>query len=244
MKNFHFHILIFCLAIIAAAPAIAADNNDDPYSRGDYEAAVTAYQKKIKTTGPNADLLYNLGNAHYRLKQYGPAILAYEKALALDPRSSDIRTNLKTARAAALAFSETGPSRWLKPFYWLSLNQWMSIALAALFILAGISLLRAWKNSKKLPGWQTYTAIAAVALLILSALAVTLRYGESTRLIVIKPEAKIRISPFEKADPVATIKAGKSLKAGKEHKGFYHVESGWISKNEVAPVYETKHREL
>ena len=43
-------------------------------------------------------LYYNLGNADFKLKEYGRAIASYQRGLRLAPREQDILTNLRYVR--------------------------------------------------------------------------------------------------------------------------------------------------
>lgn len=57
------------------------------------------YLNVIQQQGASAKLYYNLGNSYYRLGEMGNAILAYERALRLDPSDDDVRNNLAFVNA-------------------------------------------------------------------------------------------------------------------------------------------------
>jgi len=62
----------------------------------DYQQALTLYQKKYPTPATTPpDILYNIGNCHYQLKQPGLAALAWRRALALDPTHLQSKQNLR-----------------------------------------------------------------------------------------------------------------------------------------------------
>lgn len=82
------------LALAGRASAIT-EQADSAYTAGQYDRAIELYQKAVDTDGPSATLYYNLGNAHYRQKHNGKAILYYESALRLDPTMKDARANLE-----------------------------------------------------------------------------------------------------------------------------------------------------
>ena len=48
-------------------------------------------------------MFYDLGNAYYRLGNFGKAILNYERALALEPRHPEAQANLRLASDEARA---------------------------------------------------------------------------------------------------------------------------------------------
>lgn len=87
------------LFILASVSIISASNLTDQaekaYQNESYQEAVDLYRQAIEKEGTSATLYYNLGNAEYRLGHTARAILAYERALRLDPTDSDTRTNLE-----------------------------------------------------------------------------------------------------------------------------------------------------
>lgn len=100
-------IVAFAL-LLAAGGAARADRLDeawkranDAYFKGDYAAAVTAYEQIERQDVVSADLYYNLGVAYFRQGSLGRAIWAFERAGALDPDAEDARFNLAQARKLA-----------------------------------------------------------------------------------------------------------------------------------------------
>ena len=95
-----------CLIILLTAVAFTANAGDDSafgkanraYAEGRFEEAATGYENLIRSGNWNADLFYDLGNARYRLGDFGQAILNFERALALDPRHAEAEANLRLAR--------------------------------------------------------------------------------------------------------------------------------------------------
>lgn len=109
------HKLLICLlmaltsAIGASAdtPSQAADSlqatatqsaADSAYAARHYAEAAQLY-RAIPDAESTADIQYNLGNAEYRQKHVAAAILAYLRALRLEPGHDDARHNLLIARA-------------------------------------------------------------------------------------------------------------------------------------------------
>lgn len=90
-------IIILCsLPLLnAQSPAQLAAAADSAYSADNFGKAAEGYLALIKTNGPSAKLYYNLGNCYYRMNKPGDAILAYERALRLDPTDKDARFNLE-----------------------------------------------------------------------------------------------------------------------------------------------------
>lgn len=96
MKIIHTISLALALSVSAGtATAGPLDQQaDSAYSADRFEEAAQLYRKAIAEYGSSAELYYNLGNSYYRLGSPGKAIVAYERALRIDPTFSDARTNL------------------------------------------------------------------------------------------------------------------------------------------------------
>lgn len=225
-------LLFFALSI----PAFGQTGND-AYAKGDFVSAAKIWEEELAAKGANASLLYNLGNARYRLGEYGPAIYAYERALILAPRSPDIKANLDLARKAAAAFDESSQSNRLLSFlYWMSYNEWLTFGIAALIALAIISLLRAFDLTRRSPVSLRGFVVALSILLIISVAVVIVRHPELNRAIVVGKQAEVRLSPFPTAEVKATLKSGQSVQIEKEHEGYYRINNGWVSKELVKPL--------
>jgi len=101
-----------CVAIAAgcvtAGPARGEPNPAfgqaiQDYNEGRFQEAVAGYQKLVAPGQWSANLFYDLGNAWFRLGNFGEAILNYERALALHPRHPEASANLALVRDEARA---------------------------------------------------------------------------------------------------------------------------------------------
>jgi tetratricopeptide (TPR) repeat protein len=79
----------------------AWQRGNEAYLRGDYPAAIAAYESLERQGVVSGDLAFNLGDAYFRKGALGPAIWAFERAAALDPGDEDARYNLDQARKLA-----------------------------------------------------------------------------------------------------------------------------------------------
>lgn len=87
------------LGLSMRAESMLIQQADSAYTADNFKEAADIYLHVIATEGNSATLQYNLGNCYYRLGEMGKAILAYERALRLDPTFSDARTNLDFVNA-------------------------------------------------------------------------------------------------------------------------------------------------
>ena len=238
-------ICLFCCFLgVSPGFADAFDDANARFKAGDFAGAAAAYEEILTAEGPRASVYYNLGNSYQSLKQYGPAILAYERARLLTPRDPDLLANLALARKAATAFEESGVHPKLDMVLnFLSRNEWSwLVAGAALFL----GLLAVVAGAVKLPRRPRKVAVisAVVAVLvILSGSAVLyLRRGEAERGIVLSGNATVRLSPFEKAEELGTPGSGRAVRMGQENGGFRYVEvsgtslKGWLASQDVAVI--------
>jgi tetratricopeptide (TPR) repeat protein len=124
-------------------PAFAKANQD--YSERRFQEAVEGYQELVKSGQWSANLFYDLGNAWFRLGNFGEAILNYERALALDPRHPEAAANLALVRdeARALELKRTALERYIEAGTFTQYSVAASIAFwFALFAAARLLFLR------------------------------------------------------------------------------------------------------
>ena len=129
--------LLLALAVLCAAvPSWAASperervlqESDRAYREARYQEAFDGYSRLLGTDGADGHLLYNLGNAAFRLNQTGRAILYYEKARELLPRDADLKFNLGHAREQIRDAIPESESFVGTAFFWLG-----GLTLAELF---------------------------------------------------------------------------------------------------------------
>ncbi|MCH5214082.1 MAG: tetratricopeptide repeat protein [Muribaculaceae bacterium] len=89
-------ILALCLPVRANGNVAAADS---AYVDGNYAEAAALYSQIIEEKGISAPLLYNLGNAYYKMGDEGNAVLCLERARKLAPSDSKINNNLDYLRS-------------------------------------------------------------------------------------------------------------------------------------------------
>ncbi|MCX8495350.1 MAG: tetratricopeptide repeat protein [Akkermansiaceae bacterium] len=239
-RNFRFSLLFLALATASLSAGDFAEANQR-FQAGDFAGAASAYEQILTVEGPRASVCYNLGNSYFRLGKFGPAILAYERARILTPRDPDLMTNLARARkdAAVTDESQLDPRinavvSELSPDEWSWLLASAALTIGALTMVGGII---------RLPLHWTRRAVGlSLFCIALSASALYLRRAESTRGVVISETTAIRISPFEQAESISTLRPGQIIQIGAQQSGFHYVESpssgphGWVADRDFSAV--------
>ncbi len=240
---------LFCFGLLGsalhAAESSAFEAANHSFQAGDFSSAAAAYEKCLTSEGPHAAIFYNLGNAYQRLGQYGPAILAYERARLVTPRDPDLLANLTLARKAANAIEEPARDPRLDAVLgYLSRNEWSWLVVGAALSLGGLALIvGAMGVSRR--GLRPYVFTAAGlagVVLVAGAAALYLRRDEANRGVVLSPDAAVRLSPFEKAEALGVPGCGRFVRLGEKSGGFYYVDvpasqlHGWLASKDVAAV--------
>lgn len=246
-KNFLLGLLCFLIGV-SSISASAFDDANQRFKSGDFAGAASGYEKIISVEGPRAAVYYNLGNSCQQLKQYGPAILAYERARLLTPRDPDLIANLALARKAATAFEEGGLHPWLDAVvHYLSRNEWSwlvaggALLIGVLAVVGGVA-----KPPRRSVLISAGLAGLAGIFIIAGSTALYLRRGEAARGIVLSEGATVRLSPFEKAEALGTPGPGRSVRLGEKNGGFQYIEvpgatlKGWLSEKDVAAIHPQK----
>ncbi len=138
--------LILAMLLLAAPLAAVTPGRDSEYQQAHldyrearYQAAYDGYARLLDANGADGQLLYNLGNAAFRLNQIGRAILSYERAQLLLPRDADLKFNLGHAREQIRDAIPETESFAGTAFFWLG-----SLTLAEFFWCFAVANLLFW----------------------------------------------------------------------------------------------------
>ena len=221
------------------------DQANQQFKTGDYAGAVISYENILAAEGPRANVFYNLGNSYQQLKQYGPAILAYERARLLTPRDPDLLANLTLARKASASFEELGRYPQVDAvFHYFSLNEWSWLVVGASLVLGCLALLSGLVRLVK-GGVRQFVGVFACCaglVIVAGASALYLRRSEVSRGIILSQNAEVRLSPFEKAEVIGKLGPGCIVHLGKQIGDFYDLEvpganlRGWMASRDVNAI--------
>ena len=207
--------LLFCagsaLSALAQSDAEFAKANQQ-YAQGDFKEAIAGYEALVRAGQWNANLFYDLGNAYFRTRDFGRAILNYERALALDQHHPEATANLQIARdeSRALELKLTRIERYLQ---FASINQYSIVAAVAcwLGILGLVALIFARRRSAALISLLIFCLlICAVAVWAIH----TLNNGSKGRALAIVTgnDVQARLATADTANSVLALPPGSEIK--------------------------------
>jgi tetratricopeptide (TPR) repeat protein len=208
-------------ALAAAAQAAAG---------GDYRAAVRDYEQILDAEGFSAPALFNLGNAWLRLGNPARAILNYERALVLSPRSAAIEANLAAAQQrAGLAPQGVGP--WLAAARYFSFDTYVWAGLSGVWVLCAALILVCLHGNARRIGRPLI--LLAVVTLCVSADAAVLEWPDLQRAVVVAP-AVMHLAPAQSAATSGSLREGEVVWLQEPYAGFNFVHTadgrtGWLN---------------
>src|SRR5947208_10191254 len=207
--------LFFCAS--SAVSAIAQPNAEfakanEEYAQGHFKEAITGYEALVHGGQWNANLFYDLGNAYFRTRDFGRAILNYERALALDQHHPEATANLQIARDESRAL-ELQPTRLERYLQFASINQY-SIAAEVAFWL-GIFGIAALMFARRRSAALVSLSILSLLVCAMAVWAIhTVDNGSKGRALAIVTgnDVQARLATADTANSVLALPAGSEIK--------------------------------
>ena len=237
-----FQMKIF-LSIFAFA--IAAWSNENcktrytgaaAYQAGDFSSAVEAWQNCVDNEFQNADLFYNLGNAYFREKRLGFAILNYEKALRLDPTNEDFQYNLKLAKSMTKdkveeSTTEENPllNFFFQAHHFFSLKEQLFAILGIVWLIFILCIVRVLAANPKMKTALAVSIFPVAIILGIFALSAGYKvYRENTFAlgVVTAETADITSGPSDKDQTLNMLSEGTEVEVLGVKDGWVHVRLG------------------
>ena len=144
----HVIYILMCAAFLLPISISASDlvtKGDSAYTAGQYAEAIDLYNAAIDEIGTSSDLLYNLGNAYYRQRELAKSIIAYERALRLNPTNKEAKANLEIVNSKIVDKKGDSGSFLSNAMNAMALsahsNTWAWVALVLFMLTAGAAAL-------------------------------------------------------------------------------------------------------
>lgn len=240
--------LLWIPAYSAMAPATETArtfmDGTEAYRKGDWPAAIAAFEYLVQNGVNNGRLFYNLGNAYLKNDDIGHALLWYERAKKLIPDDPDLQFNYDYALTLTQDEQKQRESSLLRVlFFWkYQLHpprvRWLAIILNALF-WSTLTVLTLRKKRRLRP---TVVLVASAAL-IFSATAV-FNFIEAARLrnaIILPATVAVRSGFTDSATQLFVLHAGTKVRVEREsddHLLIRYTEDkiGWVKKTDAGEI--------
>jgi tetratricopeptide (TPR) repeat protein len=232
-------ILVWLLPFVSLGAAADAHFREglEAYRAADYARASAAFRES-SLLRPASGTLQNLGQAEWEQGQTGPAILAWERALWVDPFNDGPRNDLRFARK--LAQLEAPELTWYEVVStWLPVNWWTWIAGVTFWFALGIGMLPGILGRRK-SAWQQAFAAFGLTLFLLSLPA---QFGVDTRSrigFVLQKDSPLRLTPTADAQFVTRMAPGEPARLQRTRGRYLLVRTnhglGWIERSQFGLI--------
>lgn len=195
------------------------------YAEGNYAEAAAQYEQIIASTSDEmssdyAVVYYNLGNAYFKQGELAQSILAYERALRLQPSLKDAKHNLQFAQSRIVDNIEDTHSfflsNWLKAVRnALSERTWVMLSIS-LFLLTLVGFFFfAFSHTIWLRKTAFYTSLVALLISVCAcanAGSLHQRDTERAEAIITQGIVNVKASPDRSGTELFTIHEGTKVK--------------------------------
>lgn len=205
------------------------------YAAAGYNQASELFEEALQH-GLAPGLLHNLGNAHWQCGRPGPAVLAWERALWLDPYSRNTRANLRLARKT-LQLDQPELTWYEICSTWLPVNAWAVLAGLSLWVGLGAvwlpGVLR-WRKAE----WHQAVAAAGFAVFLLTVPAMAGVHTRSKLAVILNAQTPLRLTPTKEAQVLAKLPAGDVVRVERQRGAYLYVRAGndaagWVQRAQV-----------
>lgn len=225
----------------------AFDEGNELYRTGNYRGAVDAYEAAVAGGYTSEGLFYNLGNAYYRLDQFGQAIRYYEKARLLAPENQELLHNLEIVEAQIVdKFSqlpEPALVAWWDTMVARNGGRWL-FWIGFLFYLLAIGLVVYRIKSPQRNEWLRRGMSVAILLGIVflaAAFWASKQSVETMRAVILSEEIELREMPDAQSNTELRIHEGLVVDVLQQNDVWLEVRipngtTGWVPADVVGEI--------
>jgi hypothetical protein len=239
-------VLLLTVAVTAVATQTARTFMDgtEAYGKGDWPAAIAAFESLVAEGVNNGNLFYNLGNACLKNDDLGRALMWYERALKHIPDDPDLRFNYDYALTMTKDERGEKESPLLRIlFFWRyqlshSSVRWLAVFLnAALWTALSVLVVR----KKRL--LRPSIILTAAATVIFSATA-AFNYVEAIQVrhaVILTEQVPVRSGFTDTDTQLFVLHAGTKVRVAREtdtHLLIRYTEDkiGWVKRTDAGII--------
>ena len=234
-------LVMFVGATWSAATAVAgppppAAQQDGPfaaavsaYARGEYAPAARLFEQALAKRPGDPSILYDLGNAYYKLDRRGRAVAYWVRSLRVDPRDGDARHNLRFVVGDDPVIASALPPVPLS-------SDELALLVAVLWLVGCAALIGRWRQ-----GLRHLTVVGAAALALAAGCAWALWMPRPGYAVMTSAEVAIRAGPVDRSEVVASSVPGTVYRIREERGEWLRVErgrdrEGWVRRRGVEVI--------
>ena len=216
---------------------------NDAYEKGEYSKAIEEYESIVAAGYESGPVYYNLGNAYFKTGNLGKAVLNYERARRLTPRSADLKANIRFAENKIIGKvqpTEKGILKW-RPFRFYAGNFTINellILISGIYVLVLVLLVL----SMYFPAGKARIFIAVFLLFLFGLYNLLIIWHKADGIgkdaVVMQAETDSRYGPFDSATAFFKLREGMKVKILKDKAGWYKIKRpddkvGWVEKSDL-----------
>jgi tetratricopeptide (TPR) repeat protein len=248
MKRVFIALAIFCQPLLADEASTLFQQAGSDYQAGKYADAAAAYEKILANGLENWQVHYNLGNAYFKQRQLGKAILHYEKASALNPENEDIRFNLDLANLSVIDRIPTPPRSlvviWLDTALHAISLQTATILAAAFWVVLFVILIARILGSGFVQRLSQRLLWPSLVVWALATIVFAWQLYEKTNYryaIVLTPRVVVTSAPAEGATEVFTLHEGVRVQLETSSGNYHRIrladgKVGWMPQDVLGEI--------
>jgi len=244
-----YYLLFFFNTLLATTPQDLFIQANESYTQGQYQKAIDTYEAVLATGNFSNEIYYNLGNAYFKTKRKGKAVLNFERALLANPSDEDAAYNLAIVNQQLADNLDQVDTfflkKWWQNFYRAATSGfWSFLTLAFLWIGVGgfVLWLIGKERAKKKQGFIGGIVLLLLSLLFFFAARSQGDFEQNSHLaILLEPVIDLKNGPDEKSTSLLKIHEGLKVELLDQIDTWYKVklsngEQGWLPKGSVEEI--------
>ena len=231
-------LLFLCISLNTIAEQSLFTKANTAYASDSITKAIVLYDSILASGRESSELYYNLGNCHYKNKDWANAIWHYEKSLQLN-NNKQAKENLALTKLKINDQINILPQLFYKKWWistqgLLSTKHWQYLAILSTFLALFFRILNKFlnKNTKK---YYIIFLTSSLVLLLISSSSYQNKIAKKEGIVFSSP-AEIYSEPIESCRTPSTLNSGIKIEIIGRDKDWIQIKEangGWILQNAV-----------